>query len=100
MVEDNLYSLSKLQYSHAEHIAYSPVVVLTAPINNITIDALLTLAKQNNTINISISIEEEAKDDLPPIETPFDDGYTTVDPNTWEDALKTINAYDIVAEGT
>ena len=58
------------------------------------------MAKQNNTINISISIEEEAKDDLPPIETPFDDGYTTVDPNTWEDALKTINAYDIVAEGT
>ena len=97
LVSKSMKSVEGLEYSEANPVAYAPFVVLYTPINSVTVDALVDVARQENIKNISVSIEVDV---AVPIETPFDDPNPNVDPNSWNKMLRDINAYDIVTNGT
>ena len=99
LINDNIASLSSIDYESIDHIDYSPFVVLDTKVNNVKLDSLLSLAKCNNVMNISIAEENDEMQDALPIEVPLDGG-TTSSGNTWAAMLQDINAYDIVTNGT
>lgn len=99
LINDNIASLGSIDYESIKHIDYSPFVVLDTKVNNVKLDSLLSLAKCNNVMNISISEECEETQEAPPTEVPIGGG-TTSSGNTWAAMLHDINAYDIVTNGT
>ena len=68
---ENVDAFAVIGYSEISHMGYSPYVMLTVPVENMTVDALLALAKSDRIGVISVSVEGEAVDEE--IDVPVDE---------------------------
>ncbi|MBQ8408380.1 MAG: S8/S53 family peptidase [Clostridia bacterium] len=102
LIQNNMNMLNAVDYESASPVGYSPFVILDTEVENVTASSLLSLARNNQVMNISISGEEEITpiEDVEETETIASTAATASDPNTWEQALRDINAYNIVTNGT
>ncbi len=99
IVESNTGHLSKISYTNIDHIDYSPFVVLTTSVQELSADSLVSLARYDDVMNISVYHESEPESTPFLTEEELSDNSSS-DPNTWTNGLKSMNAYDVVYNGT
>ena len=83
LITNNISSIDLLEYSECDAIEYSPFVSLKMDAYDASVESLQELSKMPNVVNISLSDDTDAEDEA-----------------SWNQTLDSINAYDVVSNGT